>query len=237
VGYAPPNHRIKLTAKETAGNLCEAIGPMGDEYMAAKSSVFENTYNEYIAQIARIDFKSLEKKLRVRTVGTGVIIPLFGIPYKVSKGGIVDPSGKKPSFDICVILCKYLLLCPDLYPTENDWVSFRDLKDAGPLTTYFSHDIERAIAQKFSGRLDDLKQASKALGGYPPDIEASYELAMQFDSLPRVPILMLCNDADDEFPAKCSVLFERRAERYLDPESLAMVGALLFTSLKKRGPI
>ncbi len=116
-------------------------------------------------------------------------------------------------------------------------MSFRDLKDAGPLTTYFSHDVERAIAQKFSGRLDDLKEASKALGGYPPDIELSYELAIQFDSLPRIPILMLYNDADDEFSATCSVLFERRAERYLDPECLAMVGALLFASLKKLGPI
>jgi len=48
---------------------------------------------------------------------------------------------------------------------------------------------------------------------------------------------MLYNDADDEFPATCSVLFERRAERYLDPECLAMVGALLFASLKKLGPV
>ena len=204
--------------------------------MEAKSSVFENTYDEYMAQIARIDFKSLEEKLRVKTVGAGVIIPLFGIPYKVSKGGIADPSGKKPAFDICVILFKYLLLCPDVYPTESDWVSFRDLKDAGPLTTYFSHDVERAIAKEFSRRLDDLKEASKALGGYPPDIELSYELAIQFDSLPRIPILMLYNDADDEFPATCSVLFQRRAQRYLDPECLAMVGVLLFTSLKKQGP-
>jgi hypothetical protein len=205
--------------------------------MAAKSSVFENTYNEYIAQIARIDFKPLEEKLGVGTEGASVIIPLFGIPYKVSKRGIVDPSGKKPSFDICVILCKYLLLCPDLFPTGKDWVSFRDLKDAGPLTTYFSHEVERAIAQRFSGRLDDLKEASKALGGYPPDIELSYQLAIQFDSLPRISMLMLYNDADDEFPAKCSVLFQRRAERYLDPECLAMVGALLFASLKKQRPI
>jgi len=30
------------------------------------------------------------------------------------------------------------------------------------------------------------------------------------------------------------VLFERRAEKYLDPESLAMLGRLLFRKLKKR---
>ena len=43
---------------------------------------------------------------------------------------------------------------------------------------------------------------------------------------------MLCNDADEEFPARCRVLFERRAENYLDMECLAMVGMLLFEYLK-----
>jgi hypothetical protein len=56
---------------------------------------------------------------------------------------------------------------------------------------------------------------------------------MQFDALPRVPVMLLFNDADDEFPAKSSVIFERRAEHYLDSECLAMVGRCLFNFLKK----
>lgn len=36
----------------------------------------------------------------------------------------------------------------------------------------------------------------------------------------------------DEFAAHCMVLFERRAENYLDMECLAMVGMLLFEYLK-----
>jgi len=41
------------------------------------------------------------------------------------------------------------------------------------------------------------------------------------------------NDADNEFPAQSSVLFQLRAEKYLDPECLAMAGMLLVTYLKK----
>jgi hypothetical protein len=55
---------------------------------------------------------------------------------------------------------------------------------------------------------------------------------MQFNALPKIPVLMLFNDTDDEFPAQCAVLFERRAEKYLDMECLAMVGMLLFEYLK-----
>ncbi len=201
--------------------------------MTAKASIFEKTYKDYIAQVAEIDFKPIEQKLGVHAEGNDVTIPLFGRPHKISENGITDPSGNQPSLDICVICCKYLLLCPDVYPTKKEWVSFRDLKDSGPLTTYFANDVERAIATCFAGRLEGLKEASKTLEGYPPDIEVNYDLSMQFDALPRVPVMLLFNDADDEFPAKSSVLFERRAEKYLDAECLAMVGRLLFTYLKK----
>jgi len=124
--------------------------------------------------------------------------------------------------DICVILCKYILLCPQIPPKEKDWVSFRDLKDSGPLTSYFANDVERAIAVHFNGRLSDMKNAGRTLKGYSPDIEVSYDLSMQFDALPKVPVVMLFNDADDEFPAKCAVLFETRAENYLDSECLPL---------------
>ena len=201
--------------------------------MTSKDSVFEKTYKDYIAQVARIDFKSIEQKLGIHAEGNGVTIPLFGKPHKVSEIGITDPSGKQPSLDICVILCKYLLICPDVYSNEKEWVSFRGLKDSGPLTTYFANDVEKAISGYFSGRQCDMKEACKTLGGYPPDMEVTYDLSMQFDALPRVPVILLFNDADEEFPAKSSVLFKRRAEKYLDAECLAMVGRLLFTYLKK----
>ena len=201
--------------------------------MISKAVVFNKTYKDYIAQVAGIDLRSIERTLGVHAEGNDVTIPLFGKPYKVAKNGITDPSGNRPSLDVCVILCKYLLLCPDVYPKEKEWVSFRDLKDSGPLTTYFANDVEGAIAAYFVGRVDDLKEVGKTMGGCPPDFEVAYDLFMQFDALPRVPIIFLFNDADDEFPAQSSVLFERRAEKYLDPECLAMAGRLLFTCLKE----
>jgi len=51
--------------------------------------------------------------------------------------------------------------------------------------------------------------------------------------LPKVPVLLLFDDADEEFPAQCKVLFERRAKNYLDPECLAILGMLLSDFLNK----
>jgi len=39
-----------------------------------------------------------------------------------------------------------------------------------------------------------------------------------------IPNIMLFNDKDDEFLAKCTVLFESRVEKYLDAECRAMIG-------------
>jgi hypothetical protein len=197
-----------------------------------QSPVFEKTYQEYLKQITKIDVRSIQEKLGVQLEGNATIIPLFGKPTRVSARGIIDQSGQRPSFDICVILCKHLLLCPASIPKETEWTAYRDLKDAGPLTAYFAHDVERSIAARFSGRLRELETAGRALGGCRPEMKFSHDVSMRFEALPRVPLLMLYNDADEEFPAQCSVLFERRAERYLDAECLAMVGRLLFTNLE-----
>ena len=194
-------------------------------------TIYEMTYRNYLAQIEGLGLASVGEKLGCEVERNEVLIPLFGKPHRVSEKGILDASGKQPSFEQCVILCKYLLLCPDVVPKDHEWVSYRGLKDSGPLTKYFAHDVERAIAEYFKGRVGALAQASEALGGYPPSIEASYDLSVQFDALPRVPVVILYNDADDEFPALCSVLFESRAERYLDAECLAMLGRLVFTCL------
>jgi hypothetical protein len=198
----------------------------------APSSIFEKNYRDYLTQIAGIDFHSVEGKLGIRTEGTCALIPLFDKTYRVSGDGIVDSIGRQASYDACVILCKYLLLCPDASPQENEWVSYRNFKDAGPLTTYFLNDVELPLARHFSGRPKDLEVAGATLGGRKPGMDLSYEVSLEFDALPRVPLLMVHNDADDEFPAQCSVLFEKRAGHYLDAECLAMVGRLLFVSLK-----
>ncbi|MFH0997654.1 MAG: DUF3786 domain-containing protein, partial [Pseudomonadota bacterium] len=61
----------------------------------------------------------------------------------------------------------------------------------------------------------------------------SYDLSMQVYALPRVSLLLLFNDGDDEFTARCSVLFQKQAKSYLDLESLAMTSTLLANNLKK----
>ncbi|MBF0224895.1 MAG: DUF3786 domain-containing protein [Desulfobacterales bacterium] len=200
--------------------------------MQTKETVFEKTYKNYLEQLRSISFESISQKLGVKIKGNTIKIPLYKSDYEVSFEKITSASGEKPTHDICVILSKYILLCPDKPPKNNDWVSFRNFKDSGPLITYFKNDVECTIASYFSEKLDDLKKASNLLGGYPPVLDVKYDFSIQFDALPMIPVIMLYNDRDEEFPAQCSVLFESRAEKYLDAECIAMLGRQLFSRLK-----
>ncbi len=197
-----------------------------------KSSVFEETYTNYLARIAELDFSKIAGRLGGETAGEELVIPIFGNPHRISCDGLSDPSGKRPDFSVCVVLFKYLLLCPDHDPGESDWVSFKDFKDAAPFAGSFVNYTEAPLANHFAGKLARLEAAARRLNGRPPAADFPYDLCLQFPALPKVPVLMLFNDADEEFAARCAVLFERRAETYLDMECLAMVGMLLFERLK-----
>jgi hypothetical protein len=201
--------------------------------MNAKKNVYEETYIEYLKQIAGINFEPLSELLGIAVEKGKITIPFFEKPYLVAEKRITNPLGRQPSFGECVVLCKYLLLCPDAVPLEDNWLAYRDFKDAGPLTVFFSNSVEKPIAEHFSGRSAELEKSCKALGGFTPDIELTYDLCMQFNALPRIPVLLLYNDVDDEFPAHCSILFKQGSDKFLDAESLAILVEILSRRLIK----
>lgn len=191
------------------------------------SPAFERIYKDYLRQVANIDIGSIEDKLGVEVKGNDVMVPFFGKPHRVSSKEIVGPNGRRPSHSVNVVLCKYLLLCPETEPEGNEWISYKDFKDAAPFIEGFRNNAERPIARNFSGKIEKLKKASDELRGYPPEMEFSYQLSVRFDALPKVPILALFNDEDEEFSSQCSLLFQRRAQGYLDMECLAIIGWVL----------
>ena len=193
-----------------------------------KAKVFERIYREYLDQVGRLDLADIRDRLGIEKEKDAAVIPFYGRLYRVSKNGVQDPQGKRPSHSVSVILCKYLLLCPKTAPANSgQWVTYKDFKDATPFAGGFAQNAEQPIAKRFSGRLDDLKKASAQLSGRQADLGISSDLTMRFDPLPKVPLVMLFNDEDEDFPSQCSLLFRQSAESYLDMECLAMVGWVL----------
>ena len=69
----------------------------------------------------------------------------------------------------------------------------------------------------------------EALGARPYGAEIRADLVLVVEPLPKVPILCLFWDADDEFPASFQFLFDAAAQTYLDLECLAAVGCSTYS--------
>ncbi len=194
-------------------------------------SVFEKTYHHYLNQIFSKVVKLSTDRLGISIHDNEISVDLLNCRYTISRDDIRDKNGKRPPFDICVILSRYLLTERDNYPQDKNWCSFRDLKDSNPLIHYFKTNVDNAFIKEFTGNIERLKKSCLLLGGITSNEDLNQDISLLFNVLPRVPVLLLFNDKDEEFPAACSVLFERRAENYLDAECLAMVGRFLFESV------
>ena len=138
--------------------------------MLQQSEIFEKHYDDYCAQIAGIDLDSVKERLGLRNDGERTFLSFFNRDYSVSGEGILDASGNRPNYGVCVIIAKYILLCPDRLHHDPEWVSFKDFKRTSHFTNvnFFKSDTERAIEKHFSGKVDLLAKAGEALGGDSP---------------------------------------------------------------------
>ena len=195
--------------------------------MPKKAAVFEKTYREYLAQIAGCDFLSRSDMLGAEQSDQALIIPFYGKPYRISADSVVDPSGDQANFAVSVVLCRYILQCPEDIPKSGGWVTYREFKDAGPLVGYFTTNTNKIIETAFAGNIAALEKACETLGGVAFDDGSSYDISIKFYFLPKIPVLLRFNDKDSEFPAQCSILFRQSAEKYLDMECLAIGGTFL----------
>ena len=196
-----------------------------------KASVFETTYRSYLSQLATLALSERAGILGAVWNGMELVIPFLGTSYCISSAGIVDDSGHPPDFGLCVVLSKYILLCPSEAPlSRSEWVTYRDFKDAQPLIGYFNQNVLQRISNHFSGSPASLQEGCLQLGGEKVE-DGAYDLSMMLLLLPRIPVILKFNDKDEEFPAQSVLLFQKSTERYLDMECVAILGAYLAEAL------
>ena len=197
-----------------------------------KSPVFKETAQYYLRQLERLPLEALASRLGLEEVRDGKgAIRILGRLFHLEPGRFTGPDGLPAPFEALVVVSRYLLGAPQTAPADEAWTAYRDFPDAAPLVSYFRSNAEAPVAKTFAGRIDELAARCARLGGQPLDRGLPYDLALKIDALPRVPIFLLFNDADEEFGAECRLLFERRAAAYLDMESTAILGVMLSAAL------
>jgi hypothetical protein len=204
--------------------------------MRKANSVFEKNYENYLRQVKDVDLSQCAPILDITADDQKKTaeIQFFSTTYRVSQFGVVDDRGKRPDYGVCVILLKYLLMCPQWVPAQKDWVTYRDFSDSGQTQDAGLSDYATmTISKHYAGNLSRLKSSVAVLGGVSPEADYPYDLSAVIPTLPRLPVLFLFNDADEQFPARTPILYERRAEHFLDAECRVMVDWYLLEQLKR----
>jgi hypothetical protein len=134
---------------------------------------------------------------------------------------------------VATVLLYYTLRNTGIPPANPEKISFRDFKGTGPLVVSFANNTNHLIASTFAGRLEALEAACRGLCGEPGVGVVSADLFMKFQALPGVPQYLSFNDRDDDFPAQSHLLFQRSAEKFLNLQSLFVLGTYLAGSLIK----
>lgn len=121
-----------------------------------------------------------------------------------------------------ILVIRYLLTAGD-EPLRNAWVPYRDFRDGARFASYIKTNIEDRLAKAFTGKKELLQERIQAIGGVMYRSESRPDVAAALYPFPKVPLLLIFWDKDDEFDASLQFLFDRSAESYLDLEALAVV--------------
>ncbi len=188
---------------------------------------FEEAYGDCIEKLGKVNLGERAERLGGTMENDALVIPFFSMPHSVSRKGVKDASGNTANLAVSVVLLTYILRCPETVPESTEWVSFRDFEGSAPLVNSFVNSTNKLITRTFAGKTAELEKAAARLGGGPVRGELSYDLSVGIPALPKVPLYIMFNDRDEEFPAQCVVLFERSAEQYLDLKSISVLGTFL----------
>ncbi len=156
-------------------------------------------------------------------------MPLFGEKCCVGAEGVYKGQVKLDAIG-SILVVRYLLQAGNA-PMANKWLPYRDLKDGAQFSSFIKANIEDRIAHAFRGRRDVLAQRLSALGASAAGKDLPGDVALVVHPLPKVPVLSLFWDADEEFPASFQFLFDASALSYLDLEALAVVLQYIYLKL------
>jgi hypothetical protein len=167
--------------------------------------------------------------------GDKAYVPLFGREWCVEDNGFYK-DGKRLDTIGSILMARYLLQggAAQIAPQMNgSWLPYRDLRDGAQFASYIKAHLEEPMARTFSGRPDVLRGRLEALGARPYGAEIRADLVLVVEPLPKVPVLCLFWDADDEFPASFQFLFDGAAQTYLDLECLAVELQYIFLKINE----
>jgi hypothetical protein len=177
--------------------------------------------SEYWDRLAAADPKEVSRRTLARAVEGGYDLPFLEQPLFVDPNtrrlldGDRKPARRLQRPLLVLVVLVYLLFAVEA-EEAGEPVSARDLPAGHFFRGPHALPTDRIVG-RFGADGASFLAAGQALGGVPLDLA---EAAVRLTPLPRIPLFLLFWEADEEFPAEASVLFDRSISRHLSPDAI-----------------
>ncbi|MFQ5617108.1 MAG: DUF3786 domain-containing protein [Anaerolineales bacterium] len=143
-------------------------------------------------------------------------------------GGTIPNS--EPLDGLSQAILAYYFHISDGTPMAGEWIAFTELPDGQFYTAAFQGYTGNELAKAFGNDLDSFVRAAEQLGGRR---ETLGDAAFAFQVLPRVAMLVVGWQGDEDFAPSYRVLFDTAVSHHLSTDACAMLGSILTRRLIK----
>ena len=180
---------------------------------------------------ASLRIEDLEKRIEGRLVdreGQKVLeLPYFQDIIEISRSGLKKRDDTKLTRLEQVFLYNHLAQGGSREPSGT-WKGFQELPNTVSKVKSMREHVEKPLIERFSGDLKALKTCGQSLGAIDTtEAFGSAEAALLFHPLPRVPVLLVFWDREEEFEAEVRLLFDETVTEHLDIESILFLSERL----------
>jgi hypothetical protein len=224
----------KLATRQASPDDCASMTVEARELLRAADTdrqsspgtVYEQALASLQPKVRALDFLKIASLFGATFRNTETLeIAFLNETYRVTKEKVLDTSGKEPRPWISILIYNHLAM-PDPPQPSGEWITFSSVPSSHAKDKAWAGHVEEVIANHFTGKVGALKTACGKFGGVKAEMKSDHDAAYEFRFFPHYPVLLLFDDAvlEENFPAQCRLLLDRTAPRYLDIESIVVLG-------------
>ncbi len=185
------------------------------------------------SRAASMDIADLPERIGgelIRIDGVPVLkLPYFNQMLHIRSDALRKADGSELTRWEQVFIYNHLAQGGRRRPTGK-WKGLVELPNTISKVKSMTEHVEAPLIECFSGNPQTLEKACVAIGGHPAaDDQQTADVAMVFNPLPRIPVMLLFWDQDEQdgYDAQVKLLFDETIVEHLDIESILFLSERL----------
>lgn len=224
-----------LSVIKEEADLSECPYLTEEEAKALKNSIIKSDWREELIlnlkeEVRGISFSEIAKDLGSELKDNNLIIKCLGREFEISPDGEITTQGYITPW-IKILLLHYIKT-RGKGELSGRWVSYSELKAGVVKALSFIRECEDPLKELFDRDFDTIETILTRFGAERRS-EFPTSNAWRMHLLPKIPVLILYWQKEDEFESKVKILFDSTADRFLDAESIIFLVEGLVKNLEQ----